>query len=283
MCSHFVLQTSVLGRLRKFLAQRCKGNGQRSGHDALCDEEFISRHGGWHGPNGDGAPTGSVSGPMGHRGPARLNSPKWLPKPPTGSLRGGAAAQCGEQVFGRVPDVLVDVEEGLRCLCSYGPPGTGKTALAEHMAHEMQRPLMVRQASDLVSKFLGETERNMARMFDEAQTEEAGLLPDEAASFLRGRGMAQRNYEVSEVNEMLQGMERFAGIFICTTNLFLELDEAASASRHPRRMLRALRISLLDRVRTARQAGSATTARHGVRALRRMTFAAARESFRIAV
>jgi SpoVK/Ycf46/Vps4 family AAA+-type ATPase len=39
--------------------------------------------------------------------------------------------------------------------------------------------------------------------------------------------MAERHYEVSEVNEMLQGMERFGGVFICTTNLFEDLDEAA--------------------------------------------------------
>ena len=112
-------------------------------------------------------------------------------------------------------------------LCFYGPPGTGKTALAEHIAHALQRPLMIRQASDIMSKYVGETEQNMAKMFEEAQTEGAVLLLDEADSFLRSRRMAERNYEVSEVNEMLQGMERFAGIFICTTNLFLELDEAA--------------------------------------------------------
>lgn len=112
-------------------------------------------------------------------------------------------------------------------LCFYGPPGTGKTALAEYIARELQRPLVVRQASDLVSKYVGETEQNMARMFDEAQTEEAVLLLDEADSFLRSRRMAERSYEVSEVNEMLQGMERFAGVFVCTTNLFDELDEAA--------------------------------------------------------
>ena len=58
-------------------------------------------------------------------------------------------------------------------------------------------------------------------------TEEAVLLLDEADSFLRSRRLAERNYEVSEVNEMLQGMERFGGVFICTTNLFDELDEAA--------------------------------------------------------
>lgn len=112
-------------------------------------------------------------------------------------------------------------------LCFFGPPGTGKTALAEHLAASLGKPLMVRQASDLVSKFVGETEQNMARMFEEAAAEEAVLLLDEADSFLRSRRMAERNYEVTEVNEMLQGMERFAGIFICTTNLFEELDEAA--------------------------------------------------------
>ncbi|MEO8058683.1 MAG: AAA family ATPase [Burkholderiales bacterium] len=112
-------------------------------------------------------------------------------------------------------------------LCFYGPPGTGKTALAEHIAHELQRPLMIRQASDIMSKFVGETEQNMAKMFDEAQAESAVLLLDEADSFLRSRRLAERNYEISEVNEMLQGMERFAGVFICTTNLFQELDEAA--------------------------------------------------------
>jgi SpoVK/Ycf46/Vps4 family AAA+-type ATPase len=112
-------------------------------------------------------------------------------------------------------------------LCLYGPPGTGKTALGEYIARELQKPLLIRQASDLVSKFVGETEQNMAKMFAEAEAEQAVLLLDEADSFLRSRRLAERNYEVSEVNEMLQGMERFAGLFICTTNLFDELDEAA--------------------------------------------------------
>ena len=112
-------------------------------------------------------------------------------------------------------------------LCFHGPPGTGKTALAEHIAQALQRPLLVRQASDLMSKYVGETEQNMAKMFEEAQTENAVLLLDEADSFLRSRQRAERTYEVTEVNEMLQGMERFGGLFICTTNLFDELDEAA--------------------------------------------------------
>ena len=112
-------------------------------------------------------------------------------------------------------------------LCFHGAPGTGKTALAEHIARALSRPLMVRQTSDIASKYVGETEQNMAKMFEEASSEDAVLLLDEADSFLRSRRLAERNYEITEVNEMLQGMERFAGVFICTTNLFEELDEAA--------------------------------------------------------
>ncbi|CAN5401076.1 hypothetical protein BH10PSE16_BH10PSE16_33710 [soil metagenome] len=112
-------------------------------------------------------------------------------------------------------------------LCFYGPPGTGKTALAEHIASALEQPLMIKQASDLMSKYVGETEQHMAAMFREAEAEKAVLLLDEADSFLQDRRGAQRTYEVTEVNEMLQGMERHAGIFICTTNLFDSLDQAA--------------------------------------------------------
>jgi hypothetical protein len=117
-------------------------------------------------------------------------------------------------------------------LCFHGAPGTGKTALAEHIAQALQRPLMIRQTSDIASKYVGETEQNMARMFEEAQNESAVLLLDEADSFLRSRRMAERNYEVTEVNQMLQGMERFAGVFICTTNLFRGPGRSGAAALH---------------------------------------------------
>jgi SpoVK/Ycf46/Vps4 family AAA+-type ATPase len=127
-----------------------------------------------------------------------------------------------------VPRIIEALKRrGHGSLCFHGAPGTGKTALAEHIAAALHRPLMIRQASDIASKYVGETEQNMARMFDEAQTEGAVLLLDEADSFLRSRRLAERHYEVTEVNEMLQGMERFGGVFICTTNLFEDLDEAA--------------------------------------------------------
>ena len=112
-------------------------------------------------------------------------------------------------------------------LCFHGPPGSGKSALAAHIAQALGRPLRVRQASDLLSKYVGETEQNMAAMFAQAEREGTVLLLDEADSFLQDRRGAQRHHEVSEVNEMLQGMERFRGVFICTTNLMDQLDAAA--------------------------------------------------------
>lgn len=142
-------------------------------------------------------------------------------------------------------------------LCFHGPPGTGKTALAEHLAGALQRPLQVRQASDVMSKYVGETEQNMARMFEEAEREGAVLLLDEADSFLRSRRLAERNYEVSEVNEMLQGMERFAGVFICTTNLFEELDEAALRRFTFKIRFKALTVAQRERMFVAEALGGA--------------------------
>ena len=125
----------------------------------------------------------------------------------------------------RIVDALKSRGHG--SLCFYGAPGTGKTALAEHIAKALEQPLIIKQASDLMSKYVGETEQNMAAMFKEAELEKAVLLLDEADSFLQDRRGAQRTYEVTEVNEMLQGMERYHGIFICTTNLLESLDQAA--------------------------------------------------------
>jgi hypothetical protein len=107
------------------------------------------------------------------------------------------------------------------------PPGTGKTALAEHIASRAAAA-----ADDPPGQRPGQQVRRRDRTEHGAHVrarppEQAVLLLDEADSFLRSRRRAERNYEVTEVNEMLQGMERFAGIFICTTNLFDDLDEAA--------------------------------------------------------
>jgi SpoVK/Ycf46/Vps4 family AAA+-type ATPase len=86
---------------------------------------------------------------------------------------------------------------------------------------------MVRRASDLLSKWVGEAEQNIAAMFREAAQEGAVLLLDEADGLLADRRDASRNWEVTQVNEMLTHMEEFEGLFICTTNLLERLDQAS--------------------------------------------------------
>lgn len=112
-------------------------------------------------------------------------------------------------------------------ICLYGPPGTGKTAYGQHVAAQLDRPLLLRRASDIISPWLGMTEKNLARMFRQAQEEEAVLLLDEADSFLQDRQGAQRSWKVTEVNEMLTQMETYEGIFIASTKLMTSLDTAA--------------------------------------------------------
>ena len=112
-------------------------------------------------------------------------------------------------------------------LCFYGLPGTGKSAFAAHLAERLSMPLLAKRASDLVSPFIGVTEKNFAAMFREAKATGALLFLDEADSFLQDRRNALRTWEVSEVNELLVQMECYEGVFVCATNLVDSLDRAA--------------------------------------------------------
>jgi hypothetical protein len=116
---------------------------------------------------------------------------------------------------------------GQASLCLHGAPGTGKTSFAQYLADQLDRPMLLKRASDLQDWYVGETEKNLQAMFKEASDEGAVLLLDEADSFLFDRQTADRNWERTQVNELLQGMERFEGIFIAATNLFCVLDRAA--------------------------------------------------------
>ena len=117
-------------------------------------------------------------------------------------------------------------KRGSGSLCFHGVSGSGKTALVQHITRELGKKLMVRMASDLLDMYVGGTEKRINAMFREAAETDSVLLLDEADSFLRDRRGAQRSWEVTQVNELLQQMERFEGIFICTTNLFRDLDQA---------------------------------------------------------
>ncbi len=112
-------------------------------------------------------------------------------------------------------------------LCFFGLPGTGKTQLVDHIARELDMPLVTKSASELLSKYLGESEKLIAEAFEEARAENAILFIDEGDSFLQDRTMAEHSWEVTQVNELLQRMERFQGIFIMATNLMQKIDSAA--------------------------------------------------------
>lgn len=127
---------------------------------------------------------------------------------------------------------LAGLVEGLRAhpqarLCFYGPPGTGKTAFGRWLAQELNKPLMVKRVSDLVSPYVGMTEQNLASVFERARQEDAVLLIDEVDSFLQDRRKARQSWEVTTVNEMLTQMESYNGLFIASTNLMCDLDEAS--------------------------------------------------------
>lgn len=111
-------------------------------------------------------------------------------------------------------------------ICLYGVPGTGKSAYAKFIAKSLKKPIIIKKGSDLLSMFVGGTEKNIALAFKEAKEKHAVLVFDEVDSFLQDRSMAARSWEVTQVNEMLVQMESFDGIFIATTNLIDNLDKA---------------------------------------------------------
>lgn len=112
-------------------------------------------------------------------------------------------------------------------ICLYGAPGTGKTAFVHQVGWKLGLPVLLKRASDVISMWVGETEKNIAKMFREAKEEKAILLVDEADSFLRDRRNAVRSWEVTQVNELLVQMESFEGVFFCSTNLLEDFDRAA--------------------------------------------------------
>lgn len=111
--------------------------------------------------------------------------------------------------------------------CLSGPPGTGKSEYARWLAAQLGLPFLSKHVSDLSSKFVGESEKNIAAAFVEAQDRKQLLILDEVDSLLQSRRNAVRSWEISQVNEMLTCMDRHPYPFVCTTNFCENLDEAA--------------------------------------------------------
>ncbi len=110
-----------------------------------------------------------------------------------------------------------------------GPPGTGKTMVAGLIADELKLDLYQVDLSKVVSKWIGETEKNLSGLFDAAEAGHAILLFDEADSLFAKRTEVKSSndrYANLEVNYLLQRMESFAGITILTTNNDTAIDMA---------------------------------------------------------
>ena len=117
---------------------------------------------------------------------------------------------------------------GLRLLFA-GPPGTGKTLAAEVIAAELGRDLLVIDLARLVSKWIGETEKNLAAVFDAAERGDAALFFDEADALFGKRtevGDARDRYANLETAYLLSRLERFDGVAVLASNLRQNIDSA---------------------------------------------------------
>lgn len=111
----------------------------------------------------------------------------------------------------------------------YGAPGTGKTMAAQVLANELKKPLYRVDLSKLTSKYIGETQKNIGRIFDEAEGKDCILFFDEADAVFARRSEvsdAQDRYTNGETAYLLQRMEQYTGISVLATNLLQNFDDA---------------------------------------------------------
>jgi hypothetical protein len=125
-------------------------------------------------------------------------------------------------------DRRLSMGKGLNVLFA-GPPGTGKTMAAEIIANELRLDLYKIDLSQVVSKYIGETEKNLSRIFNEARATNAIIFFDEADALFGKRSEvrdAHDRYANIEIAYLLQKMEEYEGISILATNLRQNLDQA---------------------------------------------------------
>jgi ATPase family associated with various cellular activities (AAA) len=118
--------------------------------------------------------------------------------------------------------------KGITALFS-GPPGTGKTMAAEVLAHDLQLDLYKIDLSQIISKYIGETEKNLDRIFSAAHNANAILFFDEADALFGKRSEvkdAHDRHANIEVAYLLQKMEEYEGVAVLATNLRQNMDDA---------------------------------------------------------
>lgn len=107
-----------------------------------------------------------------------------------------------------------------------GPPGTGKTALAHHMAEFHKREIKRVLSSDVLSKYVGDSEKQIARLFQQAHRDNQMVLLDEVDSLLTSRERLNAHHERQVVNELLAQLECFTQPLFAATNFETALDSA---------------------------------------------------------
>lgn len=107
-----------------------------------------------------------------------------------------------------------------------GVPGTGKTLVAEALAKALGKKFLLVNYASLENCYLGETEKNIQRIFRIAEKENAVLLFDEADAMFYSRGAEEKSWSNRHVNVLLSNIERFEGVVILTTNLACTMDKA---------------------------------------------------------
>ena len=131
-------------------------------------------------------------------------------------------------------DKKLAMGKGLHLLFS-GPPGTGKTMAADVLANEFAMSLYKIDLSSVVSKYIGETEKNLSEVFHEGETSNAILFFDEAEALFGKRSEvkdAHDRHANIEVGYLLQRMEQYAGIVILATNFRRNMDDAFTRRLH---------------------------------------------------
>mmetsp|Transcript_39039 Transcript_39039/g.85799 ORF Transcript_39039/g.85799 Transcript_39039/m.85799 type:complete len:749 (-) Transcript_39039:500-2746(-) len=111
----------------------------------------------------------------------------------------------------------------------HGEPGTGKTMAAEAVGFDIGKPLMVVNCAQLMDKYVGESAKNIERVFDEAQAQDAVLVFDEAEGLFAERsneGGSTSRHDSMNVGVLLHHMETFGGIVVAITNRYAQVDTA---------------------------------------------------------
>ncbi|KZN45257.1 ATP-binding protein [Pseudoalteromonas luteoviolacea] len=111
----------------------------------------------------------------------------------------------------------------------WGKPGTGKSMAAEAIAGELQLPLYIVNLANIASKWIGETEKHLEKLFDQAQDHNAVLMFDEADAIFAKRSTVESSQDKNAntgVSYLLQKIEHYSGLLLLSTNLKSNLDDA---------------------------------------------------------